>query len=474
MPNEPLVITFIKGDKLGSETDYRDLLPINMSGVIRPDFGVKGYMLETPGLTSFGSGSGIDRGGIWNERLKGHYRVSGNKFIEVNSAGASTELGDILGSDTASLPYSFETQGIIANGQFFLYDPTNGFRQVTDINVSTPIDGVWIDGFYCLTDGESLYHTEIIAGTPVEDSINPLSVATAEFSPDPVVGVGKTADDKWIVFNRYTIEFFENVGGETFAFSRLQTRALKVGLVATHAKAESGGTWYFVGGPKEASVSVFMLQGGGIAKIASREVEKLLKQYSEDEMSEIVLEIRERDGYTYLLLRLPSDTLMLNINLMQSDGPEMAWSLLTTGLNQQPWRGIHGIFEPRLGEWVYGDKLDNSLGLLDETSAEQYGEIQEWYLNTPFIYIEHMSIDELEIETIPGFTTTDDATVFLSFTYDGVSYGTEVPIEYGKPSVYGQRFIARRLGYVRDWFSLRLRGASRSRMAFSRAFINYG
>ena len=68
-------------------------------------------MLETPGLTQFGNGSGVDRGGVWNERIENHFRVSGNDFIEVNSAGASTVLNpdSIVGSDTASLPYSFET-----------------------------------------------------------------------------------------------------------------------------------------------------------------------------------------------------------------------------------------------------------------------------------------------------------------------------------------------------------------------------
>ena len=64
--------------------------------------------------------------------------------------------------------------------------------------------------------------------------------------------------------------------------------------------------------------------------------------------------------------------------------------------------------------------------------------------------------------------------MFVSLTYDGVSYGTEYIEEYGMINEYGKRFIVRRLGYVRDWFGMKLRGASRSRMAFARGFIEHG
>lgn len=473
MPEQ--LITFIKGDKHGSETDYRDYLPINMSAILRPMFGAEGYMLETPGLTAFGTADGVDRGGNWNERFSEHYRVNGNKFVSVDSGGVVTELGDILGSDTASLPYSFETQGIVADKKFYLYDPTNGFRQVTDPDIRLPIDAVWIDGYYCFTDGDVLYHTEIVNGTPVEDSIADLALATAEFSPDPTLGVGKTTDNKWIAFNRYSIEFLSNVGGETFAFKRIPTRALKSGVIATQAKAEIGGTWFFVGGSKEEAVSFYVMGVGDVNKLATREVEKVLAQYSESELGATVVESREQDGYAYITIRLPRETLLFNWTYAQQKGVEGAWSILTTGLNQDRWRGANGVYDPRISTWVYGDTLGPDLGLLDETSGEQYGDIQEWYLNTPFMYLDTASIDQLDIETIPGFTATKDATVFVSATYDGVSHVMERTVQYGQPSNYLQRFIIYRpFGYIRNWFAIRMRGASRSRMAFHRAKISFG
>jgi len=174
-------------------------------------------------------------------------------------------------------------------------------------------------------------------------------------------------------------------------------------------------------------------------------------------------------------VHLPNETLLFNIKLAQAAGIEQAWSILKTDmLGNTPWRAKHGVFDPRLGRWVYGDKLDDRLGILDETVATHYGAISEWLLNTPFLYLESQSIDDLEIEIVPGHTITEDGQVFISLTKDGVTHGPESVIEYGKPSQYKQRFIVYKLGYIRNWVGIKLRGASRSRMAFGVAKLNYG
>jgi len=102
-----LVLNLIKGDKVGSETDYRDSLPVNMVAISKHVLGAAGYMLQSPGLTQYGTGQGVDRGGLWNERQENHYRISGNSFISVAADGTVATEGTISGSDTAALPYSY-------------------------------------------------------------------------------------------------------------------------------------------------------------------------------------------------------------------------------------------------------------------------------------------------------------------------------------------------------------------------------
>lgn len=464
------IINLVKGERIGSDTEYRDFLPENMYAVITPTLGAAGYMTMHPGLQELGTGSGPDRGAVWNERLGAHFRVSSAIFLAVNTDGTSIRYGDIPGTENVSMPYSFNTQGIIGGGNFYLFDFGAGLVQVTDPDVGNPIDGVFIDGYYFLTDGEFLYHTDIND----EASIDPLKFATSEFSPDPTLGVGKTQDNKAIAFNRYSTEYFANVATANFAFQRIPSRALKIGIVSTHSKCEMNDRWYIMGGRKEGSVGVYALGVGSSPQVSTREVDKIIAQYTEEELSDAYLEARVEDGYSFLYVHLPNETLMFNETLAQSNGIDTAWSILKSGHGSAPWRGIHGVFEPRLSKWVYGDRQGLRFGTLEDNITTQYGEVAEWVLYTPFMYLEGGSIDELEIETMPGHNNDDDATVFASLTYNGVTYGKEWTELYGVPDDYSKRFVIRRLGYIRDWVGFKFRGVTKSKMSFGRGFIRYG
>ena len=463
-------IPIMKGDKIGIETDYRDALPINMYAVKRDILGAPGYMLCYPGLTVFADGVGIDRGANYNERFTEQYRVSGEKLISVGVSGVVSELGDIPGTKQAAMPYSFNTQAVIADGKMFLYDSTTGFREVTDSDLGNPIDGVWVDGYYFLTDGEYIYHTDIAD----ESSIDPLKFATAEFMPDPSLGVAKTQDNKVMVFGRYSLEYFVDIASANFAFKRVETRAQKIGIVATHAKCEVGGSFYITGGRKNDSVSVHIIGIGSSEKISTREIDKVIAQYTEPELADMRMEGRTENNTTFVLIHLPNETLCFNTSIAQTFGKESAWTILKTDVQGgNTYRAINGVFDARSTEWVYGDKIDGRLGLLDNAVATHYDSIVEWLLFTPFIRFEKFSIDEMEFETIPGHTTTNDATVAFSVTTDGIFYGNEWWNMYGLPQDYNKRFIKRRCGYISDWAGFKFRGASRSRMAFSGLKVTY-
>lgn len=458
MPGTP--VTLLKGDTHGIETDYRDLLPVNMYPVIKQILGANGYMLAYPGLSPFGAGFGLDRGGFYNERQKNHYRVSGTKFISVSTSGVVSEIGTVSGTDQAAMPYSFNTQAIIANGNMFLYSPSSGFNQVTDPDLGNPIDGVWINGVYFLTDGESIYHTDVSD----ESAIDPLKFATAEFMPDPSNGVSKTQDNKAIVWGRYSIEYFIDIRATDptadFGFQRVETRAQKIGIVATHAKAEVGNLWYIVGGRRDESVSVHAVSLGSAQKVATREIDKILEKYTEPELANIRVESRIEKDSTFVIISLPNETVCYIPQVK-------AWIILKTGTGSNKYRAVNGVFDARISKWIYGDRTDSNIGTLDNTRFTQYNtDPQEWELYSPLLKLDKQSIDKIEIETIPGFNDEGDARVFFSTTYNGVTYGKEYRTSYGTPQDYGKRFLIRQLGYVPDFVGLKYRGATRSRMAF--------
>ena len=462
-------IPIIKGENIGVETDYRDALPVNMYAVFKEILGAKGYMLCYPGLTEFVTGFGIDRGGVYNERLEDHFRVSGTKFISVHSQGSGTavDIDTIPGTDQVSMPYSFNTQAVIANGNMYLYDG-NAFSQVTDPDLGSPIDAIWINGYYFLTDGEYIYHTDI----DDETSIDPLKFATAEFMPDPSLGLLKTQDNKVMVFGRYSLEYFIDRATENFAFQRVETRAQKIGIVATHAKCEIGSV-YITGGKKDEGVGVYRIGIGSSEKISSREIDKIIGQYTEPELSDMRMEGRTENDVTFVIVHLPNETLCYNVEIAAAFGNDYAWSLLKTGTEDVNYRAINGVLDARSSKWIFGDKQDDTIGELDDTACTQYGEIAEWYLYTPLFRLDGMSIDEIELEIIPGHTTTQDAQVALCATFDGNIYGKETWIKYGDIQDYNSRLIMRHLGEVTDWVGLRFRGVSQSRMSFAFLRLDY-
>jgi hypothetical protein len=467
---KPMTINILQGDRVDTSTDYRGALAENVSAVLKPMFGADGYMREEPGLTQYATGNGTDRGGVWNSKMLELFRVSGGSLITVAANGGIEDLGAIEGTGQAAMPFSFQSQAIVTNGSYWRYTVGGGLVKNVDVNLGEPIDCVWVDGYYFFTDGEYLFHTDLAD----EMVISPLQFATSEFSPDPTVGLGLTTDNKVIAMNRYSMEFFANAANEFFAFTRIPSRNVSYGLVGTFAKAQIGGEWFFMGGPSEGNISIYQLDVGTAKNIASRDVDKLIAQYTETQLALCKLETRIVDNYPALIVRLPNETLMYNFKLAAAAGNEQAWTILKSTTGTGVYRAINGVFDGRLGKWVYGDVEDSKLGYLDQTVATHYGQIVECVLYTPFVPIEAQCINQVEVKSIPGHTATDDATVFLSLSYDGNIYSMESSVEYGAPSAYNQRFIARRLGYIRNYFNMKLRWTSRSRMAFCSMVINHG
>jgi len=459
------------GDEHGSETDYRDQLPINYTLVERKIKGAKGYLLSHPGITAFGTGVGIDRGGIYNERQRNHLRISGEALILVDTDGATTTLGVISGSEQAILPYSFTTQGIIADTRFWLFDGTI-LQEVVDPNLGSPIDCVWINGVYFLTDGETVYHTRADS----EFAIDPLTFATAEFSPDRTWGLLKNIQNQVVVLNRYSAEWFRDTGSSIagrFRFERIRGKSVKVGIVGTNCKAELDGRIFILGGRKEESPSIHVLTSGREETVASREIDKILATYTESELRQAVLEARVEEREKYLYVRLLRDTLLFDLTIFQKFGIERAWTIVKSSVTgDTPWRGRNGVFDPRAAKWIYGDDIDGRLGFLDNTTNNQYGDQSENIFFTNIVNIESSSINELELDTIPGFSS-GEVTVFVSLSYNGVTYGKEHAVTESDQFEYDKRFIARRLGYVDKLFNFKFRVVSPHQTAFSKLMIDH-
>jgi hypothetical protein len=458
-------IPLIKGDKVDSNVDYRDALPVNMYVVKRTIKGAQAYMNQIFGLDVLASGEGISRGGRWvaADGLQGEYRVSGNSFIKVNPNGTTVIIGAVPDGGQASIAYSFNNIAVVAGGNLYYYNPTDGFRQITDPQIGSPIDIVWADGLFVLTDGTDLYHSEPLD----EESFLPADFGNAQFRPDLTNGLGLNEDNEVIAFGALSTEYFTNQGLANFVYQRIQLKALKLGVIGTHCRKEMSGRWYILGRREETSPSIYALQGGGSKQVATREIEKILDTYSEASLSTAVIDAMELDGSRFIIISLADDTLLFNQTIADQYDIEVAWSILKTDVaGDAPFRAKDFVLSDGSSEWTCGDRINGTIGKINKSIATHYGDIAEWILYTPLVNLESLSINEIEIETIPGFSPDEDATLFMSVTENGLVYGGEIVELYGDNFEYFQRFMARALGYVRRHVGFKFRGASRSRMSF--------
>lgn len=471
MPEQQIPLT--RGDKVDSNTDYRDALPVNMYAVNKDILGAAGYMLNWYGIASYSTGKGVDRGSIWVSRkeFEGHYRISGGFLVNVSVSGITTSLGEITGTGEVSLAYSFNNLAIVADGKLWYYNKILGLRQITDLDVGKPIDIAWADGYFILTDGEDIFHSDITN----EESFLPLDFGNAQFLPDATNGLMINQSNELVAFGEFSTENFYNRGAENFAYQRIPQKAQKIGILSTHTKAEMNGKFYVIGRRKESAPSFHVISQGSSQTISTRETDKILALYTRSELSESTVNTMIRDNVKMVIFNLPNHTLLFNASIAETLGVGEAWTLLKSDVNgDRTYRGKGPILDPRNGKWIVGDKFSSNIGELDESICTHYDELAEWILFTPLLKMPFVIINEMEIETIPGMSPDNDATIFISQTVNGRTHGFEYTNEYGMNLDYSQRFIVRNpFGFVRNAIAIKLRGASRSRMALSSLKLRY-
>lgn len=206
-------IPILNGIYTDSGPDLRTSYPVNLVPVPKNSGVSAGFLRPADGIVANGTGPGIDRGGInWRGAC---YRVMGTNLVSVASNGTVTTLGDVGTGDLVTFDYSFDRLAIASGGRLYYWNGTT-LTQVTDPDLGTVLDVVWVDGYFMTTDGEFLIVTELSDPTQV----NPLKYGSSEVDPDPVVALLKLRNEIYAL-NRNTIEVFDNVGGDFFPFQRI-------------------------------------------------------------------------------------------------------------------------------------------------------------------------------------------------------------------------------------------------------------
>ncbi|HHR6335908.1 TPA: packaged DNA stabilization protein [Providencia alcalifaciens] len=293
------------------------------------------------------------------------------------------------------------------------------------------------------------------------DRYNPFY--TAESQPDGIISVSSWRD-MVICFGASTIEYF-SLTGSTSATQQIYAMQpaymVQIGIAGRDAKCKFGDSYAFISNPANGAPSVYLLGSGSASAISTASIDKIIRNYTADELSGAVMESVKFDGHELAIIHLPRHTLCFDGTGSQQY-PQ--WCILKTGLYDEPYRAIDFIYEDN--QITVGDKKSGLVGKLAFDKSSQYDQQAEHILYTPMVKADNARVFDLELEASTGIAQIADR-LFLSATTDGINFGREQMIDQNAPFRYDMRAIWRRVGRVRKNIGFKIRVITKSPVTLS-------
>lgn len=456
-------IPILNGIYTDNGPDFRTAYPVNLAPVPLANGIADGFLRPADGIIANGAGPGIDRGGINYDGVC--YRVMGSKLVSISSTGVVTILGDV-GNDNknVTLDYSFDRLVIASNLNLFYWSPSLGLAQVTDPDLGVVLDTVWVDGYYMTTDGEFLVVTDL--SDPF--AVNPLKYGSSEVDPDPVVALLKLRNEIYAL-NRHTIEVFDNVGGDLFPFQRIDGAQIEKGVVGTHACCIYLETCAFLGGGFNEAPGIYLGANATANKISTQEIDTILLDYTEDQLSGVKLEARNERAHQYLYIHLPDRTLVFDGEATKALN-QPVWFILTSSLvDYSQYRAQNFVW--CYNKWLVGDPASSAIGYFDINVSTHWGANVRWEFGTTIIYNEGRGaiIQNLELVSLTGSVAFGtDPTINTSYSTDGQTWSQQKFINIGTAGERAKRLVWFQQGWMRNWRIQRFQGTSQAHMSFTR------
>ena len=454
-------VPIIHGIGADSAGEFRTSYPTNLIPVPKAQGISNGYLRPAEGIDQIGAGPGADRGGInWNGT---HYRVMGSKLCSVTKAGAVTVLGDVGSGGDVTMDYGFGRLAIASGGHLYYWDGSS-LSMVTDADLGTVVDLRWIAGYYMTTDGTSLIVTEL--SDPM--AVNPLKYGSAESDPDPIKAVDELRNEAY-AFGRYTVEVFQNVGGANFPFQRVDGAQVAKGIIGTHMYCSLGNTFAFTGSGRGEAPGVYMMVPGDVQKISTREIDRILSDYSEDVLAQCSMECRVDLNHQTVYINLPDQTLAFD-TMGSKAVDELMWYRLSSGVNnlaQYKGQGLVWCYD----QWNVADPVSGAIGVLSDSTGDHFGQAVGWQFDTQIMYADGNAaiLHEIEMVALSGRVKADaDPVVFTSYSTDGETWSQERPAYAGKQGQRNKRICWRSQGKVNPWRIQRFRGTSDAHLSIAR------
>lgn len=454
-------IPILSGVYTDQAPDFRTRYPRNMVPVPREQGISKGNLRPADGIEAFGSGPGSIRGAInWRGVF---YAVMGSKLVRVGADGFVEMLGDVGGAGAVTLDYSFDVLGIASGGKLHYWDGAE-LTSVTDPDIGTVNDALFVDGYWMTTDGTSLVVTDLND----RYSVNPLKYGSSESDPDPILPIKKLRGEVYAL-NRHSIEVFDNVGGDNFPFQRIDGAQVPRGAIGTHTACLFAETIAFLGSGRKEAPSVYLVNSGSTVKIATGEIDSILQDYTEAQLAKCIVESRADKAHNLLMVHLPDQTLVYDAAATLAVGEPVWYTLTSSVVGLGAYKARHQVW--CYDKWISGDPTSSRLGVMTRETSTHYGDVIGWDFNTVMLYNQSRGaiVHELELVALPGRVAFGkDPVIWTSWSLDGQTWSQERAAWAGRQGDRTKRISWRKQGSFRNYRIQQFRGTSDAHIAMAR------
>lgn len=448
--------------------DYGDKYPVNMQVIAQKTNLSTAYLKNVNGLSLFVNCSayGLDRGGInWNGRL---FRALGKYLVEIDNNGNVTNIGDINDDGlNVSFAYSFDRLAVVSNNKLFYYvSATNIFSQVTDPDLGLVKNIIWVDGYFVLNDNKYIIVTELNDPT----SIDPFKYGSSEINPDDIISILKLKNEI-VALNRYSIEFFSNIGTSGFPFQRIEGAMITRGCIGRDACCVYNDTITFLGNALNEQVGIYQAVNGQSVKISTKEIDNVISMYNSLQLAVTKLEMILLDGDLLLYVHFLNDTWIYNITASKAL-QDNVWYKATSFINGDNNYYDGWNFTYCFDKLICGRRSDKSLGYINNNISTHWGNKVNWEFQTNILYNEGNGaiIHEMELQhNIKSLPLNKDAYIFTDFSYDdGLTWSEIRMLLIGRNGNRSQRMRFMRNGRINSRRVQRFKGDSDAFLSISR------
>jgi len=349
-----------------------DARMVNLFPEVVPEGGKEpAYLQRCPGMLNLATiGNGPIRG-MWafSSDKNVAFVVSGAKLYKINTSYSATLIGNVSGTGPVSMADNGTQLFIACNGPSYIYNnTTNVFSSIIDPDF--PGAGIvgYLDGYFVFNEPNSqrIWVTSLLDGT----SVDALDFASAEGSPDGVVGLIVDHREVW-VFGTNSVEVWYNSGATDFPLQRIQGAFNEIGCISAYTIAKMDNGIFWLGADARGQGIVYRANGYTGQRISTHAIEWQIQQYGN--LSDALAYTYQQDGHSFYVLIFPSANTTWVYDVATGSWHERAgWN---NGSFTRHRSNCQMAFNNKI---VVGDYENGKIHAFDLNTYADDGQIQKW------------------------------------------------------------------------------------------------